>query len=324
MSDEPYPKGSERSEGARPKPEASETPRKAADDSIIDNCEKGQENKKIHEQTQARYHIESSATDLLVPRQAETLQELTSRLQERDTKAHSTEALGLVDEEKQIVHTGKGMLPLVPADFSQSYHENLKAIQPAKTESELKERVADATLAWMKQKNMVSEDDTADRRGEVPVDAGKDLNTVEKRDDGSYKLKINVTENDFQSEPDELLANTPDGWMKATKQIADLPVGKQLEVIGSGLMAGIENYQNEQREREWGSLIGGVQGAGEVAVNLAKLGDFCGAIVLGDKERAGKAGAEFGEALGQTIVGGVRLFQAADRYLFNIGFTGVC
>lgn len=33
-------------------------------------------------------------------------------------------------------------------------------------------------------------------------------------------------------------------------------------------------------------------------------------------------GAEFGQALGETIVGGVRLFNAAHQYLFNIGFTG--
>ena len=55
---------------------------------------------------------------------------------------------------------------------------------------------------------------------------------------------------------------------------------------------------------------------------LAKIADFGAACILGDNERAGKMGEELGTALGQTIVGGVRLFQAADQYLFNIGYTG--
>ena len=322
MSDGQSHKGNERNEGSQSKPEASETLRKAADDSIIDNGEKGPENKKIHEETQARHHIELSATDLLIPRPGETLQELTRRSQERESQIQSAEVLGLVDEEKKIVHTGKGMLPLVPDEISQSYHENLKAIQPAKTEAELKERVADATLAWMKQKSMVPGDNASNEVIEQPGDAGTNSSSVEKHDDGSYKLKINVTENDFQSEPEELLANTPNGWMKATKQIADLPVGKQLEVIGSGLRTGFEQYQHEERERTWGSLIGTVQGVGEVAVNLAKVADFAAALIVDDRQRAQEAGAEFGDALGQTIVGGVKLFQLSHRYLYNIGFTG--
>lgn len=120
----------------------------------------------------------------------------------------------------------------------------------------------------------------------------------------------------------ETLTNTPEGWLTVAQKIAQLPMDKQLQVIGSGLMAGIEQYQHDERERAWGRLIGTVQGTGEVLQGLAKIADFGAACILGDNERAGKMGEEFGAALGQTIIGGVRLFQAADQYLFNIGYTG--
>lgn len=118
------------------------------------------------------------------------------------------------------------------------------------------------------------------------------------------------------------LTNTPEGWLTVAQKIAQLPMDKQLEVIGAGLLSGIEQYQHDERERAWGQLIGTVQGTGEILQGLAKIADFGAACILGDNERAGKMGEEFGTALGQTIVGGVRLFQAADQYLFNIGYTG--
>lgn len=120
----------------------------------------------------------------------------------------------------------------------------------------------------------------------------------------------------------ETPTNTPEGWLTVAQRISQLPMDKQFQVIGSGLMAGIEQYQHDERERAWGRLIGTVQGTGEVLQGLAKIADFGAACILGDNERAGKMGDDFGAALGQTIVGGVRLFQAADQYLFNIGYTG--
>lgn len=115
--------------------------------------------------------------------------------------------------------------------------------------------------------------------------------------------------------------NTPDGWQTVAQKIAQLPMDKQFQVIGSGLMAGIEQYGHDERERAWGRLIGTVEGTGEVLQGLATLADFGAACILGDNDRAGKMGEEFGAALGQTIVGGVRLFQAANQYLYNIGYT---
>lgn len=110
--------------------------------------------------------------------------------------------------------------------------------------------------------------------------------------------------------------------LSVTQRIAALPLQQQFEVIGTGLMAGMQQYSNDERQRNFGRVIGTVEGTGQVLQNLAKVADFGAALILGDNERAGKAGAEFGTAVGETIVGGVRLFQTADKYLFDIGFSG--
>lgn len=139
-------------------------------------------------------------------------------------------------------------------------------------------------------------------------------NVVEKHNDGSVLLKINISDNAPPQETAQL-TNSPDGWLEAGRRIAGLPLEKQFEIIGSGLAAGISQYQYEENQRTWGRLIGTVQGIGEVSENLAKVADFSAALILNDQERAGKMGAEFGQALGETIVSGVKLFAAADRYL---------
>lgn len=120
----------------------------------------------------------------------------------------------------------------------------------------------------------------------------------------------------------QALTNTPEGWLHAAQRIAQLPIDKQLEILGSALKAGIEQYSHDEQERNVGSFIGTIEGAGQVATNLAKVADFAAYCIVGDHERAGKMGQDFGDALGQTIVGGIRLWQSADHYLYNIGFSG--
>lgn len=105
-------------------------------------------------------------------------------------------------------------------------------------------------------------------------------------------------------------------------EIKDKLTNNELVRRGSEMLAAIEKYQHEQSERRWGQLIGTVQGAGEVAINLAKIADFSAALIKGDKETAEKMGAEFGTSLGKTIVSGIQLFQATDRYLYDVGFSG--
>jgi len=158
-----------------------------------------------------------------------------------------------------------------------------------------------------------------------------------KTDENSYALGMDYEETPPRARPGpaenfeggahqaitpEALTNSPEGWLAVTQKIAELPMDKQFEVIGTALMSGLDQYTEDERQRSWGRLIGTVQGTGEVLQGLAKIADFSAACILGDNETAGKMGAEFGTALGQTIIGGVRLFQAADQYLYDIGYTG--
>ena len=121
---------------------------------------------------------------------------------------------------------------------------------------------------------------------------------------------------------DQPLENTADGWLEAGRRISELPIDKQLQVIGSGLMAGYQQYQADERERTWGRIIGTTVGLGAVAVNLATIAEFTCDCIAGNKERAAERGGKFGEAVGQTLVSGVKLFQDADAYLFKVGFDG--
>jgi len=127
---------------------------------------------------------------------------------------------------------------------------------------------------------------------------------------------------DDASAKHDATVNHPPDWLELGRKLAGLPLQTQAQIIGNGLLAGIEQYSHEQREREWGALIGTVQGVGDTAINLAKIADFCAYCTIGDKERAGKMGADFGAALGQSIVSGVNVFEGAKEYANNIQKTG--
>jgi hypothetical protein len=114
----------------------------------------------------------------------------------------------------------------------------------------------------------------------------------------------------------------PTDWLVAGRNLAALPFEQQAQIIGIGLMAGIEQYNRERLERNWGALIGTVQGIGDTAVNLGKIADFSAYCITGDKARAGKMGAEFGKSVGQSIISGVNIFEGAKEYGEHIQKTG--
>jgi hypothetical protein len=118
------------------------------------------------------------------------------------------------------------------------------------------------------------------------------------------------------------ISNTPEGWLEAGKKIASLPFTKQCQVVAAGMSAGYDQYLHEENERHWGALIGEVQGLGNVATNLATIADFSAYCIIGDDKRAGELGAQYGNALGETIVGGIETFRAANQYLFMVGYKG--
>ncbi len=147
--------------------------------------------------------------------------------------------------------------------------------------------------------------------------AGLPPNTAEKTADG-WLLKVNAAEN-IDTEQEET---------SSIERIAALPIDKQAQVIGAGILA----YQQEMSRQQFQIMVGTIAGVGDGAVSLAKgaeeaaktLGEiwqFSQEVMLNDPtaiEKAGKAG----EAIGKTLVGGVRLWQVSEAYLGDIGATG--
>lgn len=78
--------------------------------------------------------------------------------------------------------------------------------------------------------------------------------------------------------------NDAAGWLNAGRTIAALPFDKQVQIIGIGLSAGVEQYRLEDRERTIGAIIGSIQGLGNVMTNLAKIADFSAYCIIGDKD----------------------------------------
>ena len=118
------------------------------------------------------------------------------------------------------------------------------------------------------------------------------------------------------------LTNDPACWIEVGRRIAQLSVEDQIRVIGLGLQAGIDQYRFEERERTWGQLIGTIEGIGELSIGLAKVADFAALLILNDPEKIEKSASEFNKAFARTIASGIKLFQTADNYLYNIGFEG--
>lgn len=129
--------------------------------------------------------------------------------------------------------------------------------------------------------------------------------------DGSVKLFGQVEKHD-----------STDASLQAFKDLSNVPLEKQIQIIGLALSTGLDQYLIEQRQRTLGSIVGTVEGVGHIAEGFAKIADFGAALILGDNERAGQMGAEFGQSVGEAIVSGVRLFQASEAYLNELGASG--
>lgn len=278
-----------------------------------------EENKKIHDQTQARHKIGHSATDLMIPNQS------------------AGPSLEMVDEEAGYVLTGKGYKPLVPEDISKTYKAILQDIPEVEDPALLPDKVAEATIEYCRAKGMIpdeatssledlqqqctySPDDQQNGSDSLPaISEDQAMNyRIRERSDNGMLIETGIQELHQATEKQQ----KPLDWLAAAQKIAQLPFDKQLQVIGAGLSSGVNEYNHQQRERSIGALIGTVQGVGTIAVNLAKITDFTAALIKGDKEAAAQGGAEFGTALGETIVGGVRLFEGAHHYLNDVGKAG--
>ncbi len=132
------------------------------------------------------------------------------------------------------------------------------------------------------------------------------------RADGSILLDIGISKEN----------SSPQNWIEAIHQISELPVQKQFEVVGTALSDGFKQYSYEERERTLGQIIGTVQGVGDALQFYATISDFANDIIFRREGRLQERGAKFGEALANTYVGGVALFNLAYDYCYNIGFEG--
>ncbi len=132
------------------------------------------------------------------------------------------------------------------------------------------------------------------------------------RADGTILLDVGISKEN----------TSPQNWFEAMQQISELPVQKQFEVIGTALSDGFKQYSYEERERTLGQMIGTVQGVGDVLQFYATISDFANDILFRREDKLQERGAKFGEALANTYVGGVALFNLAYDYCYNIGFEG--
>lgn len=117
-------------------------------------------------------------------------------------------------------------------------------------------------------------------------------------------------------------------WQTIVSRVSELPIDKQFEIIGNGLQA----FNNELNHQKLEIAVGTIEGIGEgfkslgdgvvsLANGLGQISEFS-ADVMTNNPRAIETGAQAGEAIGKTLVGGVKLFHLSHDYLYNIGFTG--
>ncbi|MBZ0187914.1 MAG: hypothetical protein K8F91_16830, partial [Candidatus Obscuribacterales bacterium] len=135
----------DQAEKFKPK-EATPLDSKVREASEVETQEAGlhnEENKKIHDQTQARHTIGHSATDLMIPNQS------------------SGPSLEMVDEEAGYVLTGKGYKPLVPEDISKTYKAILQDIPEVEDPALLPDKVAEATIDYYRAKGMIPDEATS-------------------------------------------------------------------------------------------------------------------------------------------------------------------
>jgi hypothetical protein len=167
---------------------------------------------------------------------------------------------------------------------------------------------------------LTAEPITSDNFKNQEISAALDNSSTHNPDiNGVLQGKIG-SRKDAQAPP--ALKNDSEGWTQAERLIAALPFDKQVQVMSAGLRAGVEQYRQEDQERQIGAIIGSAQGVGNVAVNLAKIADFSAYCIIGDKERAGAMAEEFGKAFGETTFSGIRLIEISKRYCYEVSSQG--
>lgn len=118
------------------------------------------------------------------------------------------------------------------------------------------------------------------------------------------------------------------GIGEVMSELGSLPLDKQIQIVGMGIQVFQESLHKQQVDIAKGVGEGvkeGFEAIYDDAANLVKgVGQAWqfGEDVMTNNPRALETSAKAGEAIGKTLVGGVRLFQMSHDYLYDIGYTG--
>ncbi|MBZ0188607.1 MAG: hypothetical protein K8F91_20345 [Candidatus Obscuribacterales bacterium] len=331
------------------------TPEAAAESGVIGG-KKARENQSVYTETQKVHEVDGSATDLMIPpggrvekyesfgfqgeldasdigRKDAGKRAGTDRhpaVEETIPNKVNTEApVDVGSQGEDIMGTDAFYAIAESNPTAASVAEMLKNTSDPETRKTIKQAGTDVIRTDLEEQLRdlragQSDGDYADSFSLEEIQALENRqNIAEKQSDGSMHLNVGTVETEIipeQLEPQE--ENTRFAWLDAAHRLLELPLEEQMQIVGAGLLAGADQYVSESRERSIGATIGTVQGLGELSVELATIVEFTCDVVAGNDERAILRGEQFGESLGKTIVGGIKLFEMADKYLFDIGFTG--
>ncbi len=108
-------------------------------------------------------------------------------------------------------------------------------------------------------------------------------------------------------------------------KIGSLPLDQQAQVLGAGIKA----YSGEMAHQQFRIGIGAITGLGDGIVGLAQGAESLGRAiigvaqfsrdVMGNSPAAVDTAGKAGESFGKLIVGGIRVYSAAESYLESVG-----
>ena len=112
------------------------------------------------------------------------------------------------------------------------------------------------------------------------------------------------------------------------ERIGALPLDQQAQVIGAAIKA----FDGELTHQQFRIGVGAITGLGDGIVGLAEGAESLGKAVIGvaqftrditaNDPAAIETAAKAGESLGKLLVGGVRVFSAANDYVESVGAAG--
>lgn len=278
-----------------------------------------EENKKIHDQAQARHKIGNSVTDLMIPNQAQ-----------------QGAALEMVDEEGGYVLTGKGYKPLVPEDISKSFGEKLRAIPEVQDPALLPDKVADATIEYWQSKGMIPDSSTSleDLQEQCSYNAddpnnGSDSLPAMTEDEATYyrvhkspghaMLEGGIQERHKVEEP------PPTNFMAALSPEMQAGVIAAFQKGGQVGQQAIHETTDDILRKTAEGYIDTIKAPIDVAIAAGKglwgILEFERDLIT-NPERAQQTAATAGDYIGKALVAGIKLWGAGSEYASDVQQKG--